>query len=143
MQLKKIKDIGKVVSGATPRTDNDEYWNGHIPWVTPKEINKLNSQYLDKTERNITALGFKSCAATMLPKGRVLFTSRAPIGLVAISNIEVCTNQGFKSIIPNKNYNPLYIYYYLKQNVKRLNNLGTGTTFKELSKTKIEKFSPL
>lgn len=140
MKFLKIKEIGKVVSGATPKTGIQEYWNGSIPWVTPKEINRLNSQYLNETERKITDSGFKSCSATMLPKGSILFTSRAPIGLVAITNINTCTNQGFKSIILKENIYPLYIYYTLKNYVRELNDLGTGTTFKELSKTKFENF---
>lgn len=140
MKLFKIKDIGQVVSGATPKTGIQEYWDGAIPWVTPKEINRLDSQYLNDTERKITELGFKSASLNMLPKGSILFTSRAPIGLLAIADIEVCTNQGFKSIILNKGFYPLYIYYVLRNNVRELNDLGTGTTFKELSKTSFEKF---
>ncbi|WP_415712661.1 restriction endonuclease subunit S, partial [Flavobacterium antarcticum] len=140
MIKKKIKDIGTVYSGATPKTNTDEYWNGNIAWVTPKEINQLDTKYLKSTERNITERGFKSCSATMLPKGSILFTSRAPIGLVAIADIDVCTNQGFKSIVLNNKYSSLYVYYYLKNQYRQLNNLGTGTTFKELSKSAFEKF---
>lgn len=140
MIRKKIKDIGAVYSGATPKTNISEYWNGDIAWVTPKEINKLNSQFLNETERYITQSGLKSCSANMLPKGSILFTSRAPIGLLAINNIEVCTNQGFKSIVLNNGYSSLYVYYFLKTQIKQLNNLGTGTTFKELSKSTFEKF---
>lgn len=140
MIRKKIKDIGTVYSGATPKTNIAEYWNGDIAWVTPKEINKLNSQFLNETERYITHSGLKSCSANMLPKGSILFTSRAPIGLLAINEIEVCTNQGFKSIVLNNGYSALYVYYFLKTQVKQLNDLGTGSTFKELSKSTFEKF---
>lgn len=140
MFKKKIKDIGTVFSGATPNTNIEEYWNGNIAWATPKDISKLNSQFLNKTERYLTASGLKSCSANMLPKGSVLFSSRAPIGLLAINNIEVCTNQGFKSIVLNNGYSSLYVYYFLKTQVKQLNDLGTGTTFKELSKSTFEKF---
>lgn len=140
MIRKKIKDIGTVYSGATPRTNIEEYWNGDIAWVTPKEISKLNSQFLNQTERYITESGLKSCSANMLPKGSILFTSRAPIGLLAINNIEVCTNQGFKSIVLKDGFSSLYVYYFLKTQVKQLNDLGTGSTFKELSKSTFEKF---
>lgn len=140
MRYLKIQDIGKVISGSTPKTDVTEYWDGTIPWVTPKEISNLNSQYLNNTERKLTELGFKSCSTNMVPKGSILFTSRAPIGLVAITNIDVCTNQGFKSIVLNEDNYPLYIYYLLRYNGKKLNDLGTGTTFKELSKATFEKF---
>ena len=94
----KIKDIGQIVSGSTPRTDEPKFWNGNIKWVSPKEISVLKTPYLEDTRQKITELGFRSCSTTMLPKGSVLFSSRAPIGLVAIANIEVCTNQGFKSL---------------------------------------------
>lgn len=140
MRILTIKDIGRVISGATPKTDVKEYWDGDISWVTPKEISQLDSPYLINTERKITEAGFKSCSTTLLPKGSILFTSRAPIGLVAIADISVSTNQGFKSIILNEGFYPLYIYYILKYNSRQLNDLGTGTTFKELSKATFEKF---
>jgi len=140
MIRKKIKEIGTVYSGATPKTNIAEYWNGDIAWVTPREINKLNSQFLNETERYLTESGLKSCSANMLPKGSILFTSRAPIGLLAINNIEVCTNQGFKSIVLNNGFSSLYVYYFLKTQIKQLNDLGTGSTFKELSKSTFEKF---
>jgi type I restriction enzyme, S subunit len=140
MRLVKIKDIGKVVSGSTPSRVVPEYWNGNIPWITPREINQLKTPYLNKSNEKITELGFKSCSAKMLPKGTVIFSSRAPIGLVSVTNIEVCTNQGFKNIIPNKNIDSLYLYFVLKANTKKLNDLGTGTTFKELSKSAFENY---
>lgn len=140
MRILTIKDVGRVISGATPKTDVKEYWDGDISWVTPKEISQLDSPYLTNTERKITETGFKSCSTTLLPKGSILFTSRAPIGLVAIADINVSTNQGFKSIILNDGFYPLYIYYILKYNSRQLNDLGTGTTFKELSKSTFEKF---
>ncbi|MVT09521.1 restriction endonuclease subunit S [Chitinophaga tropicalis] len=140
MKLYKIADIGKIVSGSTPKTGIDSYWNGNIPWVTPKEISALDTPYLNNTERKITEEGYKSCSTYLLPKGSILFSSRAPIGLVAIANIEVCTNQGFKSVILNKGFYPLYIYYILKYNSDRLQSLGVGTTFLELSKLRFEQF---
>lgn len=140
MRMVRIKDIGRVVSGSTPKSSKKEYWDGNIPWVSPKEISALESPYLKSTERKITEAGYKSSSTTLLPKNSVLFTSRAPIGQVAINSIEVCTNQGFKSIILNKIAYPLYIYYVLKANERQLNSLGTGTTFKELSKTTFENF---
>lgn len=140
MRLLKIKDIGKIVSGSTPDTNVSEFWNGNIPWVTPREINKLDTPYLNDTERKITEAGLKACSTTILPKGSILFTSRAPIGLVAIANIDVATNQGFKSLQLFEGYYPLYIYYTLKYFSKRIDYLGTGTTFKELSKNVFEKF---
>jgi type I restriction enzyme, S subunit len=140
MRHLKIKEIGEVISGSTPKTEKKEYWDGEINWVTPKELGQLEGKYLDETERKITKSGFKSCSTRLIPPGNILFTSRAPIGHIAINNIEVCTNQGFKSIILKDNYSVEYIYYALKRNVLKLQDLGTGSTFKELSKGKIEEF---
>lgn len=140
MKFEKLGNIAKVVSGSTPKTNIEKYWNGDIPWVTPKEISQVQSTYLNETERKLTREGFKSCSTSIIPKGNILFTSRAPIGLIAINNIDVCTNQGFKSVILNDGYSSLYVYYYLKSKVQQINNLGAGTTFKELSKSTFEKF---
>jgi type I restriction enzyme S subunit len=140
MRFLKIKNIGEIVSGSTPSTQIEEYWNGNIAWVTPKEINRLKTPYLNSTERKLTEAGFKACSTSILPKGSILFTSRAPIGLVAIANIDVATNQGFKSIILHKGYYPLYIYYVLKYYSKRIEYLGTGSTFMELSKANFSEF---
>ncbi len=140
MKFEKLENIAKVVSGSTPKTNIEKYWNGDIPWVTPKEISQLQSTYLNETERKLTREGFKSCSTSIIPKGNILFTSRAPIGLIAINNIDVCTNQGFKSLILKDGYSSLYVYYYLKSKVQQINNLGVGTTFKELSKSTFEKF---
>jgi restriction endonuclease S subunit len=141
MRYLKIKDIGEIVSGSTPKTEKKEYWDGDVHWVTPKELGQLNGKYLSNTERKITKEGFNSCSTRLIPAGNVLFTSRAPIGHLAINDIEVCTNQGFKSIILKENFSSEYIYYALKYNVKKLQSLGTGSTFKELSKSKFETFS--
>lgn len=140
MRQLKIKEIGEVVSGSTPKTDKKEYWDGEIPWVTPKELGQLEGKYLNNTERKITTSGFKSCSTRLIPPGNILFTSRAPIGHLAINKIEVCTNQGFKSIILKEDFSADYIYFALKKNVAKLQDLGTGSTFKELSKAKFEEF---
>ncbi len=140
MRRSRIKDIGRVVSGSTPKTGIHNYWGGHIPWVTPKELSSLRGQYLNDSLEKITEEGYKSCSTTMLPTNSVLFSSRAPIGLVAINKIPVCTNQGFKSIIPNKDVSSLYLYYTLKFFAKRLDSMGNGATFRELSKKTFEEF---
>ena len=100
----KISDIGTVVGGATPSTKKTEnYDGGHIAWITPKDLSSFSGRYIQRGERNITESGLKSCSAQLLPKNTVLFSSRAPIGYVAIAANKVCTNQGFKSVIPNEN----------------------------------------
>ena len=130
----KISDIGTVVGGATPSTKKAEnYEGGSIAWITPKDLSTFSGRYIEKGERNITELGLESCSTQLLPKDTVLFSSRAPIGYVAIALNEVCTNQGFKSVIPNENTDPLFLYYLLKYNKEKIESLGSGTTFKEVS----------
>ncbi len=140
MRYLRILDIGKVISGATPKTNVAENWDGDIPWVTPKEISLLDTPYLTGTERKLTEIGYRSCSTKLLPPNCILLTSRAPIGLLAINTIEVCTNQGFKSIKLNENAFPLFVYYCLKHHERQLKKLGVGTTFKEISKAKLEQF---
>lgn len=129
----KLSELGTIIGGATPSTSREEYYNGDIPWLTPKDLAGYSARYISHGERNITKAGLESCSAKMLPKGTVLFSSRAPIGYVAIAQNDVCTNQGFKSIIPNADVNPLFLYYLLKYNKEKIEAVGSGTTFKEVS----------
>ena len=129
-----ISDLGTVVGGATPSTkDSSNYDNGNIAWITPKDLSNYEDRYISCGERNITEKGLSSCSTQLLPRHSVLFTSRAPIGYVAIAENEVCTNQGFKSVVPNKDTDYLFLYYLLKYNKETIENLGSGTTFKEVS----------
>jgi len=138
-KIYKIKDIGEVVSGTTPSTNNESYWNGNIKWITPAELIDGHNWYLYDTNRKITEKAFKDCNLRMLPRGTILLTSRAPIGKVAIVGEEMCTNQGFKSIICNPNYvNSEYLYFWLLSKKDYLNHLGRGATFKEISKSIVE-----
>lgn len=129
----KLSDLGNVVGGATPSTLNEDYYGGDIAWITPKDLSNFEGRFISHGERNITKLGLNSCSTTLLPKNTVLFTSRAPIGYVAISANELATNQGFKSIVPNKNTDYLFLYYLLKYNKDKIEGMGSGTTFKEVS----------
>ena len=130
----KISDIGTVVGGATPSTKKAEnYEGGNIAWITPKDLSTFSGRYIQRGERNITEIGLKSCSTQLLPKNTVLFSSRAPIGYVAIAANEVCTNQGFKSVIPNESTDPLFLFYLLKHNKDKIEAMGSGTTFKEVS----------
>ena len=131
---RKISDIGTVVGGATPSTKKPEnYEDGKIAWITPKDLSTFSGRYIERGERNITEIGLKSCSTQLLPPNTVLFSSRAPIGYVAITANEVCTNQGFKSVIPNENTDPLFLFYLLKYNKDKIEGMGSGTTFKEVS----------
>lgn len=129
-----LSSLGTIVGGATPSTKKlENYEGGTIPWITPKDLSGFSGRYISHGERNITEKGLNSCSAQMMPKYSVLFSSRAPIGYVAISDCEVCTNQGFKSIVPNENTDYLFLYYLLQYKKKDIENLGSGTTFKEVS----------
>jgi type I restriction enzyme S subunit len=135
-EIFKLKDVAEIVSGATPKTDKHEFWDGNIRWVTPRELSNLDDIYLTDTERYISAEGLSSCAAKVLPKNSVLLSSRAPIGHVAINSVPMATNQGFKSLIPNeKKVICHYLYYWLKSKNKELQAMGVGATFKEISKS--------
>lgn len=131
-----IAEVTRIVSGATPRTGKPSYWDGDISWATPKDISDLDgSKYLRRTPRTLTTEGLSACSAEVLPPNSVLFSSRAPIGLVAINSIPVATNQGFKSFIPDPaRLDAGYLYYWLKANRPSLERLGVGATFKEVSK---------
>lgn len=128
-----LSDISEIIGGATPSTKKEEYYGGNISWITPKDLSSFKGRYIETGERNITKLGLKSCSAQLMPKGTVLFTSRAPIGYIAIAEKEVCTNQGFKSLVAKENIDPLFLYYLLVYNKGNIEALGSGTTFKEVS----------
>ena len=135
----KLGEVTKIVSGSTPKSGKPEYWAGSISWATPTDLSGLETKELSATARTITEAGFASCSANMLPARSVLFSSRAPIGLVAINRQPVCTNQGFKSFVPQRNHlSPDFLYWWLKTNRSALEHLGRGATFKEVSKGIIE-----
>ena len=128
-----LGDIGDIVGGATPSTKHEEYYGGKIAWITPKDLSSFKGRYISSGERTLTEAGLASCSAQMMPPNTILFTSRAPIGYVAIANQPVCTNQGFKSIVPHDCVDPLFLYYLLKFNKDCIEAMGSGTTFKEVS----------
>lgn len=129
-----LGEIGEIVGGATPLTDNSDYWcaNG-ISWLSPADLSKQATKFISKGAKDITIKGYKSCSTKMLPKGSVLFSSRAPIGLMAISTTDLCTNQGFKSIVPNQNIGCEYVYYCLLSIRDRIALENEGSTFSEVS----------
>ena len=128
-----IGDLGMVVGGATPSTKNADNYGGTISWITPKDLANFFGRFISYGERNITEIGLRSCSTQLMPAHTILFSSRAPIGYIAIAEQELCTNQGFKSVVPNKDTDYMFLYYLLKFNKDRIENLGSGTTFKEIS----------
>ena len=135
MSYKKVKisDIGKIVSGATPKTKDVDNYGGSIAWITPADLSGYTSKYISHGLRNITQKGYDSCSTHLMPRGTVLFSSRAPIGYVAIAENPICTNQGFKSIVPNDDIDSEFLYYQLQYLRKKIQEKGSGTTFKEIS----------
>lgn len=136
-EWRSVSEIGTVVGGATPKTTNDEFWDGLYRWITPAELEN-ESGYIFDSVRKITEAGVKSCALTELPVGTVILSSRAPIGKVAIAGNTFYCNQGFKNIICNQDINPVFLYSLLRMNTRYLNSLGRGATFKEISKAIVE-----
>lgn len=129
-----IADIGTVIGGGTPSKAKSEYYtNNGIAWITPKDLSNQKSKFISRGENDITELGLKNSSTKIMPKGTILFSSRAPIGYIAIANNDITTNQGFKSIIPNIEFGTSYIYYLLKQNIPIIESMASGSTFKEVS----------
>ncbi|EOL8947589.1 restriction endonuclease subunit S [Cronobacter dublinensis] len=143
-----LATIGEIVGGGTPTSDNPHYWSPEgIKWLTPADLNGLKGKYISSGARDITIDGLSNSSAKLMPKGTVLFSSRAPIGYVAISNNELSTNQGFKSCVPYIKESAEYIYYFLLSAAKKIDEMASGTTFKEVSGAVVSKvllpFPPL
>jgi type I restriction enzyme S subunit len=132
---KTLAQCCEIISGATPQTSVAEYWGGDICWATPKDLSDLDGHFIASTPRKITKAGLISCAASVLPANSVLFSSRAPIGHVAVNTTPMATNQGFKSFIPKQDLlEPKFLFHWLRANRAHLESLGNGATFKEVSK---------
>lgn len=135
-----ISDLGEVAGGATPSKKNEDFYTARgIPWITPKDLSKTNNKYISRGEIDITQKGFSNSSVKLLPKGTVLFSSRAPIGYIAIAKNKVTTNQGFKSVIPFKHVGSEFVYYLLKSNVETIESRASGSTFKEISGTEMKR----
>jgi type I restriction enzyme S subunit len=135
-EWKKLGEIGEICSGGTPSTRDETNFDGNIPWVTPADLSNFEGIYIEKGKRNISEKGLSSSSAKLLPKNSVIFSSRAPIGYVAIASNPLTTNQGFKNIILKEEILPEYIYYYLKKSKRLVESYASGTTFLEVSATR-------
>ena len=129
-----ISDLGAVVGGSTPSKAKPEYYTeSGIAWITPKDLSINKSKFVSHGENDITELGLKNSSAAIMPEGTVLFSSRAPIGYIAVAAGEVATNQGFKSIVPKPEIGTAFVYYFLKHNLPIIEGMASGSTFKEVS----------
>ena len=129
-----LSDIGSVVAGGTPSKTQPEYYADQgIAWITPKDLSVNKSKFISHGENDISELGYSKSSAAKMPAGTILFSSRAPIGYIAIAQNEVTTNQGFKSVIPNENIGTAYLYFLLKNLLPTIEGMASGSTFKEIS----------
>jgi len=129
----KIRDLGEVVSGGTPSTKNPDYWSNEIAWISPVDLSGYTKKYISHGKKSISRAGLENSSAKLMPAGSILFSSRAPIGYVAIASGDISTNQGFKSLVASQHIFGEYIYYYLKASKQLAEEYASGTTFKELS----------
>lgn len=132
----RISALGTVVGGSTPSKAKPEYYTSQgIAWITPKDLSVNKAKFISHGENDITELGLKNSSASIMPKGTVLFSSRAPIGYIGIAAGEVTTNQGFKSVIPRPEIGTAFVYYFLKHSLPVIEGMASGSTFKEVSGT--------
>lgn len=129
-----ISDLGTIVGGSTPSKAKPEYYTeSGIAWITPKDLSINKSKFVSHGENDITELGLKNSSAAIMPEGTVLFSSRAPIGYIAIAAGEVTTNQGFKSVVPKPEIGTPFVYFFLKNTLPVIEGMASGSTFKEVS----------
>ncbi len=138
-RVKAIKQEYTIVAGATPKSDNNENWDGNIPWITPADYT-TEQVYIYGGKRNLSQNGYDSCSTVLLPKGCLIFSKRAPIGLVGINAVELCTNQGCVGCIPKNNVFTKYVYYSTSVWTEQFELYGRGTTFKEISANSFANF---
>ena len=132
-KVRRLEDVSKIVGGGTPSKSKPQYFSHNgIHWITPKDLSLSHAKFTTAGADDITIEGYENSSAKLMPKGTVLFSSRAPIGYISIALNELCTNQGFKSVVPQE-LNTIYLYYYLKFHVKDIEAKASGSTFKEVS----------
>ncbi|EKD86152.1 MAG: hypothetical protein ACD_37C00442G0003 [uncultured bacterium] len=144
-EIDRISDYVTIRGGTTPSTKIKDYWNGNIAWTSPKDLSGLNAMFLLKTEKKITEEGLKKIGSGLLPKGTLLLSSRAPIGYLAISSIDIAINQGYIAFLSGQYFSNNYMFLWLKANMQKVINAANGSTFLEISKSsfqKIECFVP-
>ena len=139
-KTKRIKHLFDVISGATPKSEIPDYWDGDVLWITPADY-KTKDKYVCGGKRNITQAGLKSCSASMIPTGSIIFSKRAPIGTVSINSVPLCTNQGCLSCVEKSGCSAVFYYYVMSICTDNFELLGSGTTFKEISASAFSNFT--
>ncbi len=138
--LKASKLLFNIVNGSTPKSGVEEFWEGDITWVTPSDLSKITNFEISESSRTITQKGLNSCGTSLVPSGSLILSCRAPIGSLAITTKDVCTNQGCKSLVVKARVNTKFMYYFFSVSTEQLNILGRGTTFLELSSDELGNF---
>jgi type I restriction enzyme S subunit len=137
-EVVRLGEVGEIISGSTPSTYNSEYWNGEIVWITPEDLSKTKTLFIENSSRKITQKGLRSCSARIIPAYSVVISSRAPIGYVKVSKVPFTTSQGCKSIAYNGKFSPEFLAIMLSNKVQDMINLGSGTTFQEITKSNLK-----
>jgi type I restriction enzyme S subunit len=137
-EIKRLKRLFLVVNGSTPQSGVAAYWNGDIPWATPEDLGELQGSVIQNTRRYITEAGYRSCGTTLVPAGSLVLSTRAPIGHLAIGGLELCTNQGCRSLVFRRELSHKFFHFELLAARSELESWGQGSTFKELAKSKLE-----
>lgn len=133
-----LGDVADVIGGGTPSTTVPEYWGGEVVWLTPTEVVPRDGQVILDSERRITKEGLKNSGAQLLPAGSVVLTSRASVGFVGISGVELCTNQGFQSLVPGDTVLAKFLMYWIQSNRVEFESRAAGSTFKEISRSNVK-----
>ena len=136
-EVKRLKRVFDLVNGSTPRSNEQEYWNGEVTWLTPENLGRLQGTVVHQSARSITTSGLESCGTNLVPAGSLVLSTRAPIGHMAIAGVDLCTNQGCRSLVFREGLRPLYYFYELLAARAELESLGRGSTFKELSREEL------
>jgi len=137
-EVVRLGEVGEIISGSTPDTNNPEFWDGDIVWITPEDLSKYDKLIIASSQRKITKMALKHCSTKMIPKNSVVISTRAPIGYIKVVATCYTTNQGCKSIKFNNSFNSIFLAYLLKTKVVDMINLSGGTTFHEISKSELE-----
>jgi type I restriction enzyme S subunit len=132
-EVMRLKRMFRVVNGSTPASGEPAFWDGEIPWVTPEDLGALVGTTIESTRRNITETGYRSCGTTVVPSGSLVLSTRAPIGHLAVAGIDLCTNQGCRSLVFRNAASQRFFFYELLAARPELEALGQGSTFRELA----------
>jgi len=137
-EVKRLKRVFRVVNGSTPASGEPAFWDGDIPWATPEDLGDLRGKTIEATRRNLTKAGYRSCGTTLVPAGSLVLSTRAPIGHLALAGVELCTNQGCRSLVFRSAVSRDFFFYELLAARPELESLGQGSTFRELAKGMLE-----